>query len=498
LAQVLSNRHVGDGKTSNAGTRAAGLGTAVPEWASTAMTTQLTKLGSLIARTRVCFGGRQTRAVAVFGGLFVGGLVAVALLLSSNARGVSGRAADSPVGSVRAPAGAESTEPHRALNPPLFAQLKPGPEAQLVSVYEALAEGQFDKASELSQALVKKYPNFALGRLLQADLLATRAGQPAALGAPVNSPSASEPINPRRMEALRRLGALLDPPAKGLVPREFARLAPEVRTAVAVDASRSRLYIFRNGPGGLSLIADFYASVGQAGVSKHAEGDMRTPLGIYWITGALTANQIRPIFGAGAMGLNYPNAWDRSQGKSGRGVYVHGVPDETLAREPYSTDGCVALSNLDYLEVAAKITVLQTPVVIAESLDWVTPATAAEAARAIEPTLAARNASRSTRAANDELMWHDPNGTFENLKGYTLAPFKPTSVIGWFHDAAPLLVVTGVQAADDATRPPMAVRQYWTQREGQWRMVFEGAVPLAVKVESPPVLTRQQAQHRRS
>lgn len=445
------------------------------------------------------FGGwKKPRTVAVFGGMVVGVLAAAALLLSSNARGVSGWSSNSPAEPSPAPPDTVSIEPGNDRNHALLAGLKAGPEAQLVTAYQALAEGQFETASQLSQALVAKYPNFALGQLLRADLLATRAGQPAALGAPVNSASAAETPGPRRLEALRRLGALLDRPAEGLVPREFAQLAPEVHTAVAVDASRSRLYIFRNGPEGLRLTRDFYASVGQAGVSKHAEGDMRTPLGVYWIMGGLTADQIRPIFGAGAMGLNYPNAWDRRQGRSGRGVYVHGVPDDTLAREPYSTDGCIALSNTDYLALAAEITVLQTPVVIAETLDWVTPAAAAEAAQAIEPILAARNASRSAHAGNDESAWHDANGTFESMTGYTRAPFKPTSVIGWFRDATPLLVVTGPQAADDPSRPPLVIRQYWTQREGQWRMVFEGPAPTAVKAEPPPVMKRPRSRQRRA
>jgi hypothetical protein len=461
------------------------------------MTPESSTASNLSTRTkaRLISLGKLHPLVVLGFGILTGALLTATLLRPPNASGESSVPSHSPLGPHPAPSGsgaAASTGLDRAL----IAGPKAGPEEQLVTVYQALAEGQFERADQLSQELVTKYPNFALARMLQADLLATRAGQPAALGAPVDEASAAQAPNPRRLEALRRLSALLDRPAAGLVPREFARLAPDVGTAVAVDASRSRLYMFRNGPDGLNLVADFYVSVGQAGVSKSAEGDMRTPLGVYWITSTLTPQQIRPMFGAGAMGLNYPNAWDRSQGKDGRGLFIHGVPDETLAREPYATDGCVVLSNSDYEVLAAEITPTETPVVISESLEWVTPAKAAAPAQALEPILAARNAARSTYLSNDESAWHERNGTFENLPGYTQAPFNASSVIGWFHDATPLLVVTGLQAADDPARPPMAIRQYWTRREGQWRMVFEGAVPPEVKVEPPPVVARQRNRKR--
>jgi murein L,D-transpeptidase YafK len=55
----------------------------------------------------------------------------------------------------------------------------------------------------------------------------------------------------------------------------------------AADASRSRLYLFENRSTGLTLVADFYISVGKSGVEKNAEGDLRTPMGVYFITSNL-------------------------------------------------------------------------------------------------------------------------------------------------------------------------------------------------------------------
>ncbi|MFM7113322.1 MAG: hypothetical protein ACKO26_19465, partial [Planctomycetota bacterium] len=44
-----------------------------------------------------------------------------------------------------------------------------------------------------------------------------------------------------------------------------------------------RLYLFQNSPQGLTLLADYYISVGKLGTSKAVEGDQRTPLGVYYM-----------------------------------------------------------------------------------------------------------------------------------------------------------------------------------------------------------------------
>ena len=114
------------------------------------------------------------------------------------------------------------------------------------------------------------------------------------------------------------------------------------------------------------------------------------------------------LVGLGALGINYPNAWDRSQGRSGRGLFVHGVPANTLARLPYATDGCVALANDDLLELAAATAPGQTPVLITQQLNWVEPQAAAQAATSFR---AAYDSWDQARQAGDQAQasrWHDP------------------------------------------------------------------------------------------
>ena len=48
-------------------------------------------------------------------------------------------------------------------------------------------------------------------------------------------------------------------------------------------------YLFSNSPAGLSLVADYYISVGKAGIAKVIEGDQRTPLGKKFLYKAFSA-----------------------------------------------------------------------------------------------------------------------------------------------------------------------------------------------------------------
>jgi hypothetical protein len=375
----------------------------------------------------------------------------------------------------------------------LLAGIDDGPEGRLMAAYQLLAAGNIAQARLLSEDLAASHPTFALGQLLQADLLAARSGRVGALGSALAAPaatlasaaSADPGLAALHLEAQRRLDALRTPPPPGTVPAELLLLPPSIRTAMVVDVSRSRLYLLGNGRGGLRLLRDYYVSVGLHGAEKRADGDQRTPLGVYWITNQFAAHQIQARFGLGALGINYPNAWDRSQGRSGRGLFVHGVPANTLARLPYATDGCVALANDDLLELAAATAPGQTPVLITQQLNWVAPQAAAQAATSFR---AAYDSWDQARQAGDQAQasrWHDPLAQIDAAVAQSQAQRQDLSLIAWNGDAEPVVVATSRQpGAAGTTGTP--VRQYWVQRGGQWRILFEGQVP-AVSPRSGPV-----------
>lgn len=81
--------------------------------------------------------------------------------------------------------------------------------------------------------------------------------------------------------------------------------------------------------------------VGEAQGDKRIEGDLKTPIGVYQITELKT--KLDQFYGPLAFVTNYPNVYDRIQGKTGSGIWIHGVPISG-EREPY-TKGCIALEN---------------------------------------------------------------------------------------------------------------------------------------------------------
>ena len=356
--------------------------------------------------------------------------------------------------------------------------LDDSPEARLMAAYQASADGQGELAFRMSQDLLRDYPGFSLGQLLHADLLASRSGRPSFQGAPLQSVEpANEDLDTLREESRRRFDALLRPPAPGTLPREFAALPASTRRAIAVDASRSRLYLFVNGPKGLTLERDFYVSLGKAGVDKKIADDLRTPLGVYWITSSLAANQIDPRLGSAALGISYPNAWDRSQGRKGNGLFVHGVPEDTLARPPFSTDGCLALANSDVLYLADRLATVDTPLVISRQLSWVSADTPSQDAATFRQAYDAWDGARRRGDDRQTSLWYDSTATREEPAMRSQAPRQGLSLIGWYGESAPMMIVTGQQDGESEAAKSFGVRQYWIQRAGQWRILFEGKVP---------------------
>ena len=81
--------------------------------------------------------------------------------------------------------------------------------------------------------------------------------------------------------------------------------------------------------------------VGKAKGDKKVEGDLKTPIGAYMLTRRIT--NVDPFYGPLALTTNYPNLYDKSQGKTGHGIWIHGLPLNE-ERDDF-TQGCIALDN---------------------------------------------------------------------------------------------------------------------------------------------------------
>lgn len=364
-------------------------------------------------------------------------------------------------------------------------------EARLIEIYTLIGQGKNREALAKATQLVSDLPHFQLAQLAYGDLLAARTRVVNVLGdVPEDmAKSAGSSLHDLREESRRRMRALRERPPSGRIPSQFVALSQRSRHAIAVDASRSRLYLFENTPTGLVLLSDYYISVGKAGISKVAEGDQRTPLGVYYITSNLDPKTLKEFYGSGALPINYPNVLDARRGKTGSGIWLHGTPPGQFSRAPQATDGCVVLANPDLSHIIRTVQPRLTPVVIAPELKWVAPHSVRAEGKPFEDSLLAwRNAKTSGDMAQLMAFYTpDFNSNGKNLEqwkpqlvsevsrvqGRTLH-LKDISALRWT-DVADTMVVTFGEVPE-GTKTGTTKRQYWTRQGSQWKIFFEGTL----------------------
>jgi L,D-transpeptidase YnhG len=365
-------------------------------------------------------------------------------------------------------------------------------EARLIEVYKLIGQAQTRAALGKAETLVRDHPNFNLAQLVYGDLLLAQQGPLRTFGdvPRAQAQKAAPVLAELREESQLRMRALRERPPAGAVPAQFLQLSPKNRHAIAIDTSRSRLYLFENDPAtGLKLIADYYISVGKLGIEKVSEGDMRTPLGVYFITSNLDPKSLKDFYGAGALPINYPNPYDARRGKTGRGIWLHGTPPDQFSRPPKATDGCVVMANPDLMRIIRTVEIRTTPVVIAPALRWVAPAAVEADAHRFGDVLQAWRNAKASGDVQQLQSFYTPefaiNGkTFaqstpllkvelSRMRGREIE-MKDLSVLHWT-DASDTMVVTFGEVPAGARTGPIK-RQYWVRQGPHWKIFFEGVI----------------------
>ena len=239
-------------------------------------------------------------------------------------------------------------------------------EVNLEKAFAAISVGEVQKAKSILVDTLENHPNFHLARMVYADLIAVQAQHSPLLADPVAQSKAR--IAGLAEEATTRL--MQQPPKSNELPANIVQVSQNHRHVLLFDAEYSRLYVFQNHEGTPHLIADYYASAGKDGMNKEREGDNRTPSGVYKITHTLDDDQLPELYGIGAYVLNYPNRWDQTLRRSGSGIWLHGVPRITYSRPPETSRGCIVSSNSVMQWLKDRIDPTQTPVVLANRVDW--------------------------------------------------------------------------------------------------------------------------------
>jgi L,D-transpeptidase YnhG len=242
------------------------------------------------------------------------------------------------------------------------------------------ADGQYVRALDTAELLVRQYPHFQLGQLAYAELLAQSSSGPNVFEGLIQEKekSSTKRLAELQLESKLRQEAALHAVSNAQLPQNLLHLSKDIPNVIVVDASRSRLYWFTHreerAPSQqptIRLLTDHYVSVGHAGIGKLLEGDGKTPLGVYFIRQKIQSEKLPDLYGVGALTLNYPNALDVWHRRTGSGIWLHGTFKSQYARPPQSTDGCVVLANPDMERLLDSPQMRSVPVIIADKLDWV-------------------------------------------------------------------------------------------------------------------------------
>lgn len=157
------------------------------------------------------------------------------------------------------------------------------------------------------------------------------------------------------------------------IPLSLMQLRGDYRYALAVDLSANQMFVFANNKGTPELVGSYYATIGKEGFGKQREGDNRTPVGVYRIQQFIDDKSLPELYGSGALPLDFPNAWDRKQGRTGHGIWIHGMPRDQERRPPRDSEGCVVVSNAVLPNLRSWSELKSTPVILADQLRWADP-----------------------------------------------------------------------------------------------------------------------------
>lgn len=364
---------------------------------------------------------------------------------------------------------------------------RPDPDTLLLEVYKELAANNLRNAQSKADALVDAYPNFQLGHLIRGDLLLMHTRPVAGFGA--GASGSADKLKNLREEAMARVRSLRERPDPNLIPRAVLQLREDQRYAFLVDAKRSRLYVYENRGGQPRFVADYYISQGKLGVNKLREGDQKTPIGVYYITGRLTGARLPDFYGAGALPISYPNEWDKLHGRSGSGIWLHGTPSDNYSRPPLSSDGCVVLTNPDLHKLSESAEIGKTPVVISDHIEFVSKAkweSDRNTAASLVNTWRLDTESLDPARLMGNYSEHFKSEQGENLNAWFLK--QRQSVAGVRHlslvlrdvslffypGQENLMVSTFTQdAIIGKSRHSIRKRQYWAREGPQWKIVAE-------------------------
>ena len=146
---------------------------------------------------------------------------------------------------------------------------------------------------------------------------------------------------------------------------------PEGKYTIVVSKQKQKIKVYTNEGSVIKEVIQNSCITGKRPGDKLQEGDQRTPNGIYFPITFIDKSKLSEIYGEGAFPLNYPNIIDKKLLKrNGHGIWLHATNDDN--RPPFSSNGCVVVTNDVFTIYKDFITFKETPIIIVEDFSYTT------------------------------------------------------------------------------------------------------------------------------
>lgn len=203
------------------------------------------------------------------------------------------------------------------------------------------------------------------------------------------------------------------------------------------EKSTHLLHLYKNNEGLPELVRSYQMATGKKPGDKEAEGDFRTPEGIYNFVDFLNNKQLLAqsgpqsvIYGAGAFVMDYPNPIDKILKKTGSGIWLHSTNDETRIDKGLDSRGCVVTANNELIDLSKYLELNKTPIIIVQDLVYLNEKTFETQRNDLKQVLdswltAWRNKEIEGYMSNyHPVEFTDSKGKFAQYKAYKKAVFS--------------------------------------------------------------------------
>ena len=277
--------------------------------------------------------------------------------------------------------------------------------------------------------------------------------------------------------------------AEARLPAYVLQLPDSVADLFVADAGTATLFRYSRSNGSLQLAETTYMSIGQNGAGKQLEWDRRTPLGIYFIVERLDTSRLHEKYGVMAFPLDYPNIRDRLDGRSGDGIWLHGVKPGGGRRPEFDTDGCIALPNEDLMRMQAAFVPEVTPVIVTRHLRWAADEDRERVARELRAQLSSWTQAHASDDPTDYLDLYASTFGYRGLSHEEWAAFRRDSWQargGYGVSVSDVLLLAdpeepGVYLSRFRQRTVAAGEKLITQKRLYWRRDMDGILRIVAE-----------------